>query len=147
MESLKSFIDQTCEDLDKKTQARFLVIEDDVTYEPIWSHIFRKIDDKAAYDWAKNAKEGEAKIFEALARGYMYDLIICDIFLSDSETGVDLWLKHSDVVQGNLVMVSGIERQKLGNLLGPDNLTPCFFRKPFNPQDCVETLKSLLKKG
>lgn len=147
MQSLRNFIyGAPKKDLDMDRRKRFLVVEDDPTYEPIWSHIFHQIDNEASYDWVQTVVDAEKKLAQAFEKGFRYDLVVCDVFLSDSQTGMDLWRKKFDVLGESFVMVSGIDQDKVEKLLGRGWFTPYFLKKPFNSMECVETFRSILNQ-
>lgn len=125
-------------------EPRFLVVEDDFTYKPLWDFILRKIDKDFSYDWVTNVAEAEAQINKALSSNRPYDLIICDIFLAGKETGLDLWKRHG-LIYNNMVLVSSIEYDQLIKDLRHEIYVPPYLKKPLDIQESVKTInKSLL---
>jgi response regulator of citrate/malate metabolism len=123
--------------------ARILIVEDDITSRPIWEYIIGKADRSAKFDWAKSVDEAEFKIEESVRLGQEYDLIVSDIFLSGSKTGIDLWKKYDQDLNKKIVLVSGIEQMKLMKYLGADK-APIYLKKPLNVEDCIEVVYEVL---
>jgi response regulator of citrate/malate metabolism len=127
----------------KGQKSRILIVEDDITCEPIWDFIIGKADNNARYEWVTSVSEAEYKIDESLKIGYEFDLVIADIFLSDSKTGIDLWQKYYAKLNNKMILVSGIEQLKLIKYVGADH-APIYLKKPLNIEDCIEAVYGVL---
>ncbi len=125
-------------------EPRFLVVEDDLTYKPLWDFILRKVDKDFTYDWVASVDEAENMISSAFKSNKPYDLIICDIFLEGSQTGLDLWRKHG-LVYNNMLMVSNIDYEQLIKNLRDEVYIPPYLKKPLSVDESVKAInKSLL---
>lgn len=125
-------------------EPKFLIVEDDLAYKPLWDFILRKVDQKFSFDWVTSVNEAELLIKKSLQSGRPYDLIIADIFLDGNETGIDLWRKHG-ITYNNMVLVSSIEYERLIRDLRQETYVPPYLKKPLNVQESVKTInKSLL---
>ena len=98
--------------LGQPTKPKILVVEDDITFEPFWSAIAERADRNAQVFWATSELEAESMIIAAIEAGRPYNLVITDIFLSGSRTGIDLWIKFYKQLHGRIIVTSGIEYQK-----------------------------------
>lgn len=151
-EDLDQFIKDYYEDrykeyVPKRTffkEPRFLIVEDDLTYKPLWDFILRKVDKDFSFDWVTSVPEAEDLIKQSFASNRPYDLIICDIFLEGDETGLDLWKRHG-LLYNNMVLVSNIEYDQLIWNLRKEIYVPPFLKKPLNIEETVKAInKSLL---
>ena len=95
--------------LGQPTKPKILVVEDDITFEPFWSAIAERADRNAQVFWATSELEAESMIIAAIEAGRPYNLVITDIFLSGSRTGIDLWIKFYKQLHGRIIVTSGIE--------------------------------------
>lgn len=137
-------VNQTKEVLPHK--ARILVIEDDITCEPIWNYIIERADGNAHFDWATSISEAESKIEKALFEGKGYDLLISDIFVSGSKTGIDLWNHYAHLMAGKIILVSGIDYLKMTHYIGNKAGTPLYLKKPLIIHECIEAVYGLLRQ-
>lgn len=62
-----------------------LIVEDDVSMEPLWSYIIDEVDPHAEMRWVTTEEAAEKMIRQRLEMGQPYDLIVSDIFLLDAE--------------------------------------------------------------
>lgn len=123
---------------------RVLIVEDDLEYEPIWKLVFQKINPEVTIHWSTSAREAEMLIKEAQLDGRKWDLIICDIFLSGSRTGLDLWQDWGEPLE-NMILVSGVEYSKVLDYVGLDRIPPVYIQKPFFIEDCIEVVSEYLQ--
>lgn len=124
-----------------------LIVEDDPSFEPMWEYVLDHLSRTANYDWAFSVHEAERLIAINQALGKDYDLIITDIFLSGSNTGVDLWEKYNDKLNGNIIVVSSIEKDKMNQYFGARDLQPFYLKKPLDPDQCTLLINSFLNYG
>lgn len=130
---------------------RILIVEDDVTLEPLWSYIIERVDRSAQYLWAGSIAEAE-QVLDSDPDGIdSFSVVITDIFLSGPKTGIELWSKYHPILNGRIVMVSAVEYdQYLQYFKGPDGRSvspPMFIQKPINPSECIEMIDALLKSS
>ncbi len=124
---------------------KVLIVEDDLTQEPIWSYILGKVDPRLAYDWVTSESAAEQMIERSTAENRHYDLIISDIFLAGIETGLDLWSRYHSQLHGKIILASGLEYIDVLTNMGKDRgTTPAYLRKPLVPHECIETIYGML---
>jgi DNA-binding NtrC family response regulator len=123
---------------------RILIVEDDVTAEPLWRHIFNEVSPDVIYRWVGNADAAEYLIRKRASQGMPFDLVISDIFLNGQRTGIDLWQKMSPMVP-HFLLVSVLAPEKLYRLIGESPEVPRYFQKPLNPKICVDVLSEMLQ--
>lgn len=126
-------------------QRRILVVDDDLTSEPIWTYVVNRVDSKARLDWATSEPEAEAKIKKAALDRDPYDLIIADIFLSGSKTGLDLWRRFGRGMGDRFIVISAVDKEKLNRYLEKENDVPLFIKKPLNVDECIAAVSYALK--
>lgn len=126
---------------------KILVVEDDVTFEPFWAGIAERANRNSQVFWATSEMEAENMIFDAMESGHPFDLVITDIFLSGSRTGIDLWLKFVKHMHGKIIVTSGIEYQKFVQYFGNSELRPIYLQKPLVPHECIGAIYSALTEG
>ncbi|MBY0384861.1 hypothetical protein K2X05_06850 [bacterium] len=129
-----------------KLNPQILIVEDDITSEPLWEHIIQLASPKAYFDWATSESEAEHLIRQSKQRGQLYDLVISDIFLSGSKTGIDLWHNFNDILKGRMILISSIDHHKFVKYCGEEQNRPVYIKKPLNLSDCIETVYSILKE-
>lgn len=122
---------------------RVLIVEDDVTMEPLWTYIIDQVAPGAYLKWVTSEEAAEHAIRYQLLRHRPYDLVISDVFLSSSRTGIDLWRQFSEGYTRFLFM-SVISPSKFAKLIGPNEPTPTYLQKPLNPEECTAAVKALL---
>jgi response regulator of citrate/malate metabolism len=123
---------------------RILIVEDDKTLEPIWSFITTKADKKSQIDWATSELEAEDLIFEAMREGHQYDLVVIDIFLEGSKTGLDLYEKFGHLFHNKMIITSGTDYGHYAEYLNTGSNAPYCLEKPFSAERCVEIVKKML---
>ncbi len=128
----------------KNLNPRILVVEDDVTFEPYWTAIAEKADRNAHVSWATSEIEAENMILDAIESGQKFDLVITDIFLSGSRTGIDLWDKFYQSMNGRIIVTSGIEFQKFVQYFSKSEIQPLYLQKPLVAHDCIGAIYNAL---
>lgn len=133
--------------LKKEIGRSVFVVEDDLELSAVIDRILISIDSTLKLEWATSAEEA-IRTLEKRSKtrtGDPYDLMICDIFLEGARTGLDLWKYcHAQYPKMKIVIISGIELDKLSDLLGSDEPAPLFLSKPFSVIDCSNLLERLL---
>lgn len=122
---------------------KVLIVEDDISYEPIWRKVLESVDPSIEYQWCTSANEAQKILEQTLKRGEYWDLVIADIFLSGSRTGLDLWEKCGEPVE-NMIIVSSVEYSKLLDYIGSTSTPPTYIKKPLNIQECVTAVNELI---
>lgn len=89
---------------------RVLIVDDDLSLEPLWRLIIRRCCPLALIEWAVSSEQAK-KLIRDLQN---FDLIITDLFLAGSATGLD-FLKSQEVasLHAKTVLVSMAPRQEL----------------------------------
>ncbi len=124
---------------------RILIVEDDITQEPFWDYIIERAAQKAIVSWATSVAEADEMILVAQMEGTHFDLVVSDIFLSGSQTGIDLWQRFNHQLNGNFLLVSSIDPMKLQkHLTGLGS--PAYIQKPLNVHETIETVYGLLQR-
>lgn len=125
-------------------KSRVLVVEDDITSQPIWEYIINHADKHAHFDWATSAPEAERKIEKAKSEGWKYNLIVSDIFLSGSKTGLDLWQRYQEYVEGKMLLISSIDHMKMAKFMSGSTSSPIYIKKPLILKECIEVVYEML---
>lgn len=131
----------------KPVYKRILVVEDDLELTGILEHVFSAIDPNIHTDWVTSAEEAVSLLEDKTRAGEQrpYDLIIADIFLEGSSTGLDLWKLcqeyFSDVP---FVVTSALPVDKFFKALGTETISPPFLPKPFLPGECRQLIEGVL---
>jgi response regulator of citrate/malate metabolism len=124
---------------------RILVVEDDITFQPIWAYIIDRVHGKANLDWVSSVAEAEEKMLSLMASGSAYDLIVSDIFLLGSETGIDLWTKYHQQFHESIVLVSTSDPMQI-TLQFKGKGSPSYLQKPLNVHEAIEMVYTLLQR-
>ena len=128
-------------------QTSVYVVEDDIEMSTIIDRVLRSIDQQIILDWSTNAEEAIKKIHAASVKGIQkpFDLIITDVLLDGSRSGIDLWhyckKKYSEIP---IVLTSACSRESLFPKGSPLQDEPIFLQKPFSISECRSLLRKLL---
>ncbi|AGH95649.1 response regulator [Pseudobdellovibrio exovorus] len=115
---------------------RILVVEDDLSLKPLWESFFSRRSQQVQMDWVVSCEEARKIIKKANEEKNPFYLIITDIFLAGSGTGMEL-LRSPEVMnsQARTVLVSAADRyeilSKFGHLMPNTEVIskPLDFRK------------------
>ncbi len=121
-----------------------LVVEDDRAFWPFWEKVFSLHGTTPKIDWAATEEEAEEMIRSRYRMGRPYDLVIADVFLEGTGTGVDLWNRYGEEV-ANFIFVSGAPLSKDNLLMSLDFGCPVFLQKPLSAKRCVEVVDDILE--
>lgn len=123
---------------------RILIVEDDVTMEALWRYIIDVAKPGAQLQWATTGEAADHLLKESERKGCDYDLVITDIFLGGSRTGLDLWESHA-ASTSTFMLMSVLSPQRLSLLANPRDVPlPVYLQKPLDPTQCIETIRALL---
>jgi DNA-binding response OmpR family regulator len=126
---------------------RILIVEDDVTMEPLWRYVIEVAQPGSIVEWLTSGEAAENRIrtFQDHGRPTSFDLIIADIFLNGDKTGLDLWDSASNE---KFVLMSVLSHQRLETLAANSKKPlPSYLQKPLDPNQCIETVRALLESG
>lgn len=127
-------------------QRRILIVEDDLSNQPLWQYIIDRVGNPIKHHWATNIQEAEELIEKNNGNLTPFDLIISDIFLPGPKTGLDLWERHYSSQKGKIILVSGIEQNEIMNYIGKQQGRPTFLSKPIAIDDSIITIYNLLNR-
>lgn len=131
----------------KRIRRSVFVVEDDLELSSVIDRILIAIDPTLHLEWATTAEEAITTLVKRSQEKNHnpYDLLICDIFLEGARNGLDLWkFCHTHYPTMKIVIISGIDLEKLTALLDSHEETPLFLSKPFSVSDCSNLLEKLL---
>lgn len=117
-----------------------LIVEDDITQEPLWESIISKVSPRATFTWVEDQGMADVLLQEHVKQGPIYDVVISDIFLSGIKTGFDLWESYAQFFPGRFILTSGIDYGKFSRSLSQTHAPPLYLRKPLNFSECIEAI-------
>ena len=124
---------------------KILIVEDDMALKPIWEKFFRLFSNQIRLEWAVSCEEATKMVQLANDTAGSYFLIISDIFLAGSKTGIQL-INSPEVSASHAktVLISAADREdviaKFGHIV-PGTLV---ISKPFNFKTYNPLFKTLL---
>ncbi len=124
-----------------------LIIEDDLSLKPLWELILKRRVEEWDFDWAISSEEGRRLCLKSTSIGRPYSLVIVDLFLAGSETGLD-FLSSSEALKTHapIILVSAIEENRIKeNYVDLVKNTPVL-SKPLNIPKCERLLDQLFSK-
>lgn len=125
-------------------RARILIMEDDLTFKPLWLSAIKHSCPQAHVDWVQAEEAAERCIKVRRKLGQKYDLVVADIFLSGRKTGIDLWSRFGDVIE-NFIFVSSLPREKFDMLISAEEYSyPIYLQKPLRASTCADLIKQLV---
>jgi response regulator of citrate/malate metabolism len=124
---------------------RVLVVEDDVTSESLWDQIVHRAFGEADVAWTTNVSEAALMIKKAVREGRPFDLVISDVFLSGSRTGIDLWIEFHDELVGKFLLVSSVDNLQIVKYLR-DQGSPPYLQKPVDVAAAVSAVFNILTR-
>jgi CheY-like chemotaxis protein len=114
-----------------------LVVEDDPSLEYLWGHVLWQVSPRIDMVWAGSVGEAECELLYA---PHKPELIISDIHLGDSVTGIDLWRQHE--AASPFLLVSSLPKHTYLQRAGSQ--APPFLQKPLDPSECVRAVAGIL---
>jgi response regulator of citrate/malate metabolism len=93
---------------------RVLVVEDDLSLRPLWENFFRHRAESVELEWAVSCEEAVKMVRLANQQAWPFFLIITDIFLAGSGTGMEL-LSSDEVLnsKARTILVSVADRDEI----------------------------------
>jgi len=126
---------------------KILIVEDDLNLKPIWEHTLKRLFKNILIDWSVSVEEAKKKI-EISKNTEDYDIIISDIFLAGSETGVEFL--GSDEVKNskaNTYLISAIDNSLVTQYFKEILPQTIFLTKPFDVKKCFQVIKTAVTKS
>ena len=130
-----------------KQRKSVYVIEDDIEMSTIIDRVLKSIDPSIILDWSTSAEEAIQKIQSALKKGVKkpYDLIITDVLLDGSRSGIDFWqFCQNEFSKIPIVVTSACSKDSLFKTSTPLPKSLIFLQKPFSISESKKLFKKLL---
>lgn len=126
-------------------RVQVLIVEDDLTFKPLWESVFSQSCPNVKLDWATTQELAEILIRRRFRKNDPYDLIVSDIFLAGQGTGVDLWQRFGEAAK-NFAFVSVLSKERFDAIVtkAQGYGYPVFLQKPLKAKDCKDLVKNLL---
>lgn len=125
---------------------RVLVAEDDLSLWPMWEVIVKRCLPSAEVRWAVSSEEAKRLINESFDDDMPFDVVISDLFLAGSETGLEL-LRSEEVAKSKastvLVSMAEIDSLKEYQSLLPETI---FITKPLNVVKCERMMSPIFSR-
>jgi len=108
---------------------RILIAEDDLALKPLWESFFRKLGRPFVIQWTVSCEEA----IKILEKNSDFDLIISDIFLAGSGTGIEL-LNSAEACRcrAKKVLISAVDKAAVLEEYPSDIGNVEVISKPFN---------------
>lgn len=89
-----------------------LIVEDDLMLQPLWINMIGKIIKNVEISWSVSSEEAQEILRKAHQSGVIFDVLISDIFLAGSETGVTFLGSNLAQQSGaTTVLISSVQAQ------------------------------------
>ncbi len=124
---------------------KILIVEDDLSQKALWNHVVARMRTGATIEWGVSAEQAKKLIHQSQKSNAPFDLIIVDLFLAGSDTGLD-FLKSKEVLsqKAKTILVSAADQfsleSHLKNQLGQTKL----ITKPLSLAKCERIIRELL---
>lgn len=99
---------------------RILIIEDDLAYKPLWAEILKKnFGAVPEIYWAVSAEEAMIQYTKSVKNQLPFHMIITDLFLAGSDTGLDFVENVCAQTQDAppFVLISSVEKKEVRNII------------------------------
>jgi len=122
---------------------KVLIVEDDLSLQPLWLLIIAKCSVTAKVEWAVSSEQALALIRKS-ETPTAYDLIIADLFLAGSDTGIELLnSKEVKLTGAKKILVSAATRDGLEYNFREYLRDTTIITKPLNVVDCERFINDL----
>lgn len=126
---------------------KILVIEDDLALKPLWELISRRNFGPSNLDWAVSADEAEKLFQKSVQNNTPYALVVVDVFLSGSDTGLDFIKKTRSLGHKTpVILVSSISETDLKKTYDAVLNPVAVLTKPLSVPRCERLLESILSE-
>ena len=131
--------------MDQQTLRKILIVEDDLSQKPLWSHVISRFSSSTEIEWVVSSEQAKKLIENSKTQSIPYDLIIVDLFLAGSDTGLD-FLRSSEVrdLGVKTILVSAADKEILESHMKRESGNTMVIIKPLNTQKCTQALKEIL---
>lgn len=124
-----------------------LVVEDDLSLKPLWELIFRRRMEDWSVDWAISSEEGRRLCLKALSEGHPYALVVVDLFLAGSETGLDFIVSQEVIrIEAPVILVSAIEERRIKENFDEVVKNTPVISKPLSVPKCERVLDRIFSR-
>jgi CheY-like chemotaxis protein len=126
---------------------RVLVVEDDLALTTVIDQVLYTIDPDIECDWVSSAELAAGKIKEMLERSTdrPYDLVLADIFIEGSKSGLELWeFCREQFPDMPIVLTSAMPVDRFLSSIGKNLICPPYLPKPFRAGECRQVLEGML---
>ncbi|MCM2323566.1 MAG: response regulator [Oligoflexia bacterium] len=114
-----------------------LILEDEIELRAPLSYALQKLYPAARFEFLTTGEEA----LRAISAGKSFEVVLSDIILPGSVTGVDFWKafreRHPDKT---FCFMSGLPREFYQSLFDGHHSLPRFIGKPFTSRDLAEAL-------
>jgi response regulator of citrate/malate metabolism len=126
---------------------KVLVVEDDLALQPFWQSVLERCFKKFDLQWAISGEEAKTILQNANEKGKPFDLVVSDIFLAGSDTGIDL-MESKELAQSktNFILVSVADEKRVKDHLHASIQNGAVMSKPLRPSICEKTINTLMHK-
>jgi response regulator of citrate/malate metabolism len=132
--------------MDPQTLRKVLIIEDDLSQKPIWNHIISKISRSIEVEWVVSSEKAKKLIESSMQQATHFDLIIVDLFLAGSDTGLDfLRSKEVRALGVKTILVSAANKELLESHMSLEPGNTKVIIKPLNADKCIRALNEILQ--
>ena len=121
-------------------EAKVLIVEDDLALRPFWEVFLRRQFENVEIDWAVSGEQAQDQFVNSLALGHRYSLIIVDLFLAGSMTGLDLVSFFSQFDSAPILLASSSDSDCLQMQLSQSQSNVYVLDKPLSIPKCERLL-------
>lgn len=132
----------------KNQSKRILVVEDDPLMMSLLKKAILDVLPGSEIFWATSLEQAFIKIIQnsTILEKKPYELIVADVFLKGSGTGLDLWrVLCATYPQIPFLVISSLSEENIVTAVGEaEKKNLFFFRKPFSFLECKQKIKNIL---
>lgn len=126
---------------------RILVVEDNLEWDVIWKFIADILFEGTELIWATSVPEAEKTIATYRNENHEIDIIVADIFLSGSLTGIDLFERSNERDQNRFIIASSTSSKAAKAIFKFGKNKIRYLQKPFGIKQAVDELRLILKRN
>lgn len=121
---------------------KILIVEDDLSQKVLWNHVVARMRTGASIAWGVSAEQAKKLIHQSQKTKTPFDLIVVDLFLAGSETGLD-FLKSKEVLsqKAKTILVSAADQISLESHLKDELSQTKLMTKPLSLAKCERIIK------